>query len=47
MRKKAKARKRGEAFVVSDDEEDMRIFSYRCQKRKERGKADTKLFFCQ
>jgi hypothetical protein len=44
MRKKAKAKKRGDAFVVSDDEEHMKDFSYRSKKRKERGKTITKFF---
>ena len=37
MKKQKKAKKNGENFIVSDDEEDMRDFTYRSKKRKERG----------
>lgn len=45
MKKKKKAKKNGESFVVSDDEEDMKDFTYRSQKRKQRGIADTSILF--
>jgi len=45
MKKKKKAKKNGESFVVSDDEEDMKDFTYRSQKRKQRGIADTSISF--
>jgi len=44
MRKRAKAKKRGDVFVVSDDEEHMKDFFYRSKKRKDRGKTITKSF---
>ncbi len=47
MRKRAKAKRRGEEFVVSDDEEYMKDFSYRSQKRKERGKKPSPNFLNQ
>ena len=37
MRKRKKAKKKGEDVVIPDDEEEMKDFSYRCQKRIERG----------
>lgn len=45
MKKKKKARKNGETFIVSDDEEDMGDFTYRSQKRKQRGMADISILF--
>jgi hypothetical protein len=38
MKKKAKAKRRGDAFIVSDsDDEDMKNSHYRATKRKQRG----------
>lgn len=37
MQKKAKARKRGDAFIVSDDDDNMKDNQYRTKKRKQNG----------
>jgi hypothetical protein len=37
MKAKAKAKKKGDDFIVSDDDEDMRDTVYRTKKRKQQG----------
>jgi len=45
MEKKKKATKNGQIFIVSDDEEEMKDFTYRSEKRKQRGIADHSTLF--
>jgi len=37
MKAKAKAKKKGDDFIVSDDDEEMHDPAYRTQKRKQQG----------